>query len=68
LGVLNARTHQTGFAPQMNVHVRSQDIPYHKAFAAAGLVKHLIGCRHAGGVGLHGGEMKLMPAHRFSSR
>src|SRR5262249_15615102 len=58
---------QTGFTPEMDVHVRGENIVYHEPFTSAGLVKHLVGRRHNGCAVLHGGEMKLMAAHRSPS-
>jgi hypothetical protein len=38
----------------MDMHVRGEDILHYEPFAAAGLVKHLIGRRYGGGIILHG--------------
>src|SRR5437867_7285337 len=45
---------QTGFAAQMDVNVRGEDILHHESFASAGLVQHLVGRGHGGGDVLQG--------------
>jgi hypothetical protein len=51
----------------MDVNVGREDILKYKTFAPAWLVEHLVGCGHGCCAVRHGGEMKLMTAHRFPS-